>query len=97
MFQGWGFLLAEVWGLIAAAGVLGLFAGWLIWGGRETVPQNGLLSDSTQKGGAVDRRKSTVDPAGEDRTRPAVPPLRTERTLPAETNAKIISMLQEYR
>lgn len=34
MFQNWGFLLGEIWGLIALAAVLGLFAGWLIWGRR---------------------------------------------------------------
>ncbi len=32
MFQNWGFLLAEIWGLILAAALLGLLAGWLIWG-----------------------------------------------------------------
>lgn len=36
MFQGWGFLLGEVWVLIALALLLGLFVGWLIWGRRET-------------------------------------------------------------
>ena len=34
MFQGWGFLLAEIWVLLAIAGGLGLLAGWLIWGAR---------------------------------------------------------------
>lgn len=32
MFQNWGFLLAEIWGLVVLAALLGLFAGWLIWG-----------------------------------------------------------------
>jgi NADH-quinone oxidoreductase subunit E len=32
MFQNWGFLLAEIWGLVILAALLGLFAGWLIWG-----------------------------------------------------------------
>ena len=36
MFQGWGFLLGEVWVLIALALLLGLLVGWLIWGRRET-------------------------------------------------------------
>lgn len=31
MFQNWGFLLSEVWGLILLAALLGLFCGWLIW------------------------------------------------------------------
>ncbi|PVH29659.1 hypothetical protein [Pararhodobacter oceanensis] len=37
MFQGWGFLLSEIWVLIALAGLLGLFVGWLVWGRREVV------------------------------------------------------------
>jgi len=35
MFVGWDFLLAEIWGLLALAALVGLFAGWLIWGGRR--------------------------------------------------------------
>jgi hypothetical protein len=35
MFRNWGFLLGEMWGLILLAALLGLFAGWLIWGGRR--------------------------------------------------------------
>ncbi|MCF2871143.1 NADH-quinone oxidoreductase subunit E [Octadecabacter sp. G9-8] len=34
MFIEWDFLLAEIWVLLALAALLGLFAGWLIWGGR---------------------------------------------------------------
>ncbi|MCB1360921.1 MAG: hypothetical protein KDJ96_07435 [Rhodobacteraceae bacterium] len=34
MFRGWGFLLSEIWVLIAVAALLGLFVGWLIWGRR---------------------------------------------------------------
>lgn len=36
MFQEWGFLLGEIWVLILLAALLGLLAGWLIWGGRKT-------------------------------------------------------------
>lgn len=32
MFQRWGFLLGEMWILLLLAALLGLFAGWLIWG-----------------------------------------------------------------
>ncbi len=32
MFQRWGFLLVEIWVLLALAALLGLFIGWLIWG-----------------------------------------------------------------
>jgi predicted flap endonuclease-1-like 5' DNA nuclease len=34
MFQKWGFLLTEIWVLLALAALLGLFVGWLIWGRR---------------------------------------------------------------
>lgn len=34
MFEEWGFLLAEIWVLLALAVLLGLIAGWLIWGGQ---------------------------------------------------------------
>lgn len=37
MFQEWGFLLGEIWILLALAALLGLFAGWIIWGGRKKV------------------------------------------------------------
>lgn len=35
MFVGWDFLLAEIWGLLVLAALVGLCAGWLIWGGRR--------------------------------------------------------------
>jgi predicted flap endonuclease-1-like 5' DNA nuclease len=34
MFQKWGFLLTEIWVLLAIAAFLGLFVGWLVWGRR---------------------------------------------------------------
>jgi predicted flap endonuclease-1-like 5' DNA nuclease len=34
MFQRWGFLMGEIWLLLLLAALLGLFAGWLIWGRR---------------------------------------------------------------
>ena len=34
MFTEWGFLLTEIWVLLALAALLGLLAGWIIWGGR---------------------------------------------------------------
>ncbi len=36
MFQNWGFLLSEIWGLLLLAALLGLFAGWLIWARQRT-------------------------------------------------------------
>lgn len=34
MFEEWGFLISEIWGLLALAALVGLVAGWLIFGGR---------------------------------------------------------------
>lgn len=36
MFRNWGFLLGEIWVLLLLAALLGLFAGWLIWGRRSS-------------------------------------------------------------
>lgn len=41
MFEGWGFLLAEVWVLIALALLVGLFVGWLIWGRAAAMAASG--------------------------------------------------------
>ncbi|MBP9951579.1 MAG: NADH-quinone oxidoreductase subunit E [Cypionkella sp.] len=35
MFREWGFLLSEIWGLLALAALVGLIAGWLIWARRQ--------------------------------------------------------------
>lgn len=37
MFREWGFLLGEVWVLLALAALIGLIAGWIIWGRRSEV------------------------------------------------------------
>ena len=37
MFRNWGFLLGEIWVLLAVAALLGLLVGWLIWGRRAKV------------------------------------------------------------
>ena len=37
MFERWGFLLTEIFALLAVAALLGLFVGWLIWGRRPAV------------------------------------------------------------
>lgn len=34
MFQRWGFLMGEIWLLLLLAALLGLLAGWFIWGRR---------------------------------------------------------------
>lgn len=45
MFRNWGFLLGEIWVLILLAALLGLLAGWLIWGRRSSVDVDGLSAD----------------------------------------------------
>ena len=35
MFEGWGFLLTEIFVLLAVAALFGLVVGWLIWGRRS--------------------------------------------------------------
>lgn len=47
MFKNWGFLLGEIWFLILLAALLGLFVGWLLWGGRR---QNVTKSSSADVG-----------------------------------------------
>lgn len=58
MFQRWGFLMGEIWLLLLLAALLGLFAGWLIWGRRgtndkatdETASLRSALDSCTAKG-----------------------------------------------
>ncbi len=37
MFHKWGFLLTEIWVLLALAALIGLLAGWIIWSRRPAV------------------------------------------------------------
>lgn len=37
MFREWGFLLTEIWVLLAIAALIGLLAGWIIWGRQSEV------------------------------------------------------------
>ncbi|QDC11002.1 hypothetical protein FHY55_17970 [Oceanicola sp. D3] len=41
MFQNWGFLLTEIWLLLALAALVGLVAGWIIWGKSEPLAEAG--------------------------------------------------------
>ena len=41
MFERWGFLLGEIWVLLALAALIGLLAGWIIWGRRKVVVNTG--------------------------------------------------------
>ena len=62
MFQRWGFLLGEIWGLLLLAALLGLFAGWLIWGRRGSVQVDTGEADSLRE--ALD----TCNAKGHDQT-----------------------------
>lgn len=39
MFQRWGFMMGEIWLLLLLAALVGLFAGWFIWGRRPPAPE----------------------------------------------------------
>lgn len=60
MFTQWGFLLTEIWGLLALAALLGLIVGWLIWGGRsDMASQMGPDADEVRRLRAeLDRAKA---------------------------------------
>ena len=46
MFVEWTFLLAEIWVLLLLAALLGLLAGWIIWGGQ---PEESLAVEEAQR------------------------------------------------
>ncbi len=60
MFIEWDFLLTEIWVLLVLAGLVGLFAGWLIWGGRsDLTSQIGPDADEVRRlRGELDRAKA---------------------------------------
>ena len=47
MFKEWGFLMGELWVLLLLAALIGLLAGWIIWGRRSEVniDNSGLQAD----------------------------------------------------
>jgi predicted flap endonuclease-1-like 5' DNA nuclease len=70
MFREWGFLLGEIWGLLALAALVGLIAGWLIWGRRSEVVVadtseadrwRAALADCKAKGDAMAARISGLE------------------------------------
>lgn len=63
MFREWGYLLGEIWFLLALAALLGLLAGWLIWGGRKSVANS---EEADLLRADLDRcRKADADKEGE--------------------------------
>lgn len=63
MFENWGFLLGEIWVLLVLAALVGLIAGWLIWGGRRKVAADGHGAEIRQLRADLDRCRS----AGKDK------------------------------
>ncbi len=45
MFHGWGFVLSEIWVLLAFAALIGLLIGWLIWGRKTEVARDTAEAD----------------------------------------------------
>ncbi|WP_281984407.1 NADH-quinone oxidoreductase subunit E [Thalassorhabdomicrobium marinisediminis] len=74
--EGMTFLLAEIWGLLALAGLVGVLSGWLIWGGRSAAAR-----DLTARNDEIQRLRAELqraraqavwaDDAGED-----IPPMQ---------------------
>lgn len=62
MFKEWEFLLVEIWVLLAIAALIGLIAGWLIWGGRVDAGR-GLGSDTGVDANEVRRLRTELDRA----------------------------------
>ncbi len=61
MFQNWEFLLGEIWGLIALAALVGLFAGWLIWNrSRELRTLRSDLKSRTRELEKVQKNNATL-------------------------------------
>lgn len=92
MFTEWGFLLTEIWVLLALAALIGLIAGWLIWGGRGDLGADAdevrrLRSEldraNAQSRGSLDGSSSDI-PAmeGGGYMRPAPMPAVTPATVP---------------
>lgn len=88
MFHNWGFLLMEIWLLLILAALVGLLAGWIIWGRRkavtvvddsETRRLNDALASCTTKGDDLSARLA----AAETRTKEA-----EARAISAEAKAR---------
>ncbi len=49
MFKEWGFLLTEIWFLLALAGLIGLVAGWIIWGRKDEAVADPAEADGLRR------------------------------------------------
>lgn len=63
MFREWGFLLGEIWLLILLAALLGLLAGWLIWGGRKDTVTAGGAGDADLRNALNDCKRARAQDA----------------------------------
>ncbi|THD85060.1 hypothetical protein E7811_04895 [Aliigemmobacter aestuarii] len=72
MFRNWGFLLGEIWVLLLLAALIGLLAGWIIWGRRAAPAPVGhdsgeadrlrtALSECEARGKAQSRRLTALE------------------------------------
>jgi len=89
MFKEWGFLLTEIWVLLALAALVGLIAGWLIWGGRRAPAAN--TDDVARLRAELDRAKAEgrarlFDPTDDV---PAMPAAGYVRPDPAPVSAPV--------
>jgi predicted flap endonuclease-1-like 5' DNA nuclease len=62
MFKEWEFLLVEIWVLLALAALIGLVAGWLIWGGRADTGR-GLGGDTGTNANEIRHLRTELDRA----------------------------------
>jgi predicted flap endonuclease-1-like 5' DNA nuclease len=103
MFKGWEFLLVEMWVLLALAALIGLIAGWLIWGRRAQTGRR-LGVDTGANANEIHRLRTELDRA-KAQTRdplddiPAMqgggyvrPPLAAQAVLPVSTQDPIVVM-----
>ena len=70
MFKEWGFLLTEIWVLLALMALIGLFAGWLIWGGRCTECEERVAAKDEE----INRLRAELEREKERKAIPAAEP-----------------------
>ncbi|MGR3433661.1 MAG: hypothetical protein ACU0CO_02030 [Shimia sp.] len=61
MFRNWGFLLGEIWILLILAALIGLLAGWIVWGRRAAASDAGGLSAALNGGGEVTQLRADLE------------------------------------
>lgn len=71
MLQGWNFLLGEIWLILVLAIILGLLAGWLIFGGKKEVKPDPKLEEEVKR-----LRKQLEDLQSKDRVKALPAPER---------------------